>query len=186
MPFGPAMETRLRLGPSFSIEAEGRGKLCECPVWMLLWIFCLTLPFWRWVLVCEPLLPYAAFQVGLGLYGSATLALILAAHIDPGTVPRNVAWRPPAESALGLHAPPSESIAPPGMAGRVSVHQGVELRHKFCSSCGVVRPIRAVHCRMTDRCVEKWDHYCWYLGITVGRCAAAPTASIGFTRSMSI
>jgi len=164
-----AMETTLRIGPSFTIEAAGRGKLCECPVWMLLWIACLSLPFCRWFVKCEALLPPLAFEVGLALYASATFVLLVAAHIDPGTVPRNVAWRPPGETPLGVTAPPSEALAPPGMAGRISVHRGVELRHKFCTSCGVVRPIRAVHCRMTDRCVEKWDHYCWYLGITVGR-----------------
>jgi palmitoyltransferase ZDHHC9/14/18 len=146
------MDTTLRIGPSFSIEAAGRGKLCECPVWMVLWLLCLAVPFLRWFLKCQYLLPYPAFEVGLGLFGCVTLVLIIATNIDPGTVPRNVAWLPPDETALGFTARPSEALAPPGMAGRVSVHNGVELRHKFCSSCGVVRPIRAVHCRMTDRC----------------------------------
>lgn len=155
----PTMDTTLRIGPSFSIEAAGRGKLCECPVWTVLWILCLAAPFCRWHLKCQSLLPDPAFEVGLVLFGCVTLLLMITTNIDPGTVPRNVAWLPPDETRLGVTAPPSEAVAPPGMAGRVSVHNGVELRHKFCTSCGVVRPIRAVHCRMTGASLRVSDPF---------------------------
>ena len=155
------METTLKIGPSFTIEAEGRGRLCECPVWLVLWLVVLTAPFCRWYATVELLLPDGQFAAGVALYVAATVSLLLSVFVDPGTVPRNVAWRPPTESLLSQ---PSEACTPGGELSQITFHRGVELRHKFCSACGVYRPIRAVHCRMTDRCVEKWDHYCWYLG----------------------
>jgi hypothetical protein len=35
--------------------------------------------------------------------------------------------------------------------------------------CGIQRPPRASHCRMTNRCIERWDHYCPWVGTAVGR-----------------
>ena len=31
---------------------------------------------------------------------------------------------------------------------------------QLCVSCKIVRPLRAKHCSVTDRCVELFDHYC--------------------------
>lgn len=39
---------------------------------------------------------------------------------------------------------------------------------QFCISCGVLRPLRAKHCAVTDRCVVKFDHYCGWLNNAVG------------------
>lgn len=32
--------------------------------------------------------------------------------------------------------------------------------HQLCVSCRIVRPLRAKHCAVTDRCIEVFDHYC--------------------------
>lgn len=45
----------------------------------------------------------------------------------------------------------------------------LELPTKFCSRCGIVRPPRASHCRETDRCIERWDHFCPWVGTAVGK-----------------
>ncbi len=31
---------------------------------------------------------------------------------------------------------------------------------QLCVSCKVVRPLRAKHCSVTDRCVQGFDHFC--------------------------
>ena len=31
---------------------------------------------------------------------------------------------------------------------------------QLCVSCKIVRPLRAKHCSVTDRCVECFDHFC--------------------------
>lgn len=39
---------------------------------------------------------------------------------------------------------------------------------RLCATCRVRRPIRAKHCATTDRCVVRFDHYCAWIGNTVG------------------
>lgn len=38
----------------------------------------------------------------------------------------------------------------------------------ICVSCGIVRPWRSKHSRELNRCVERFDHYCPWLGNVVG------------------
>ena len=44
----------------------------------------------------------------------------------------------------------------------------IEVPTKYCTVCGLVRPPRASHCRETDRCIERWDHFCPWVGTAVG------------------
>lgn len=32
--------------------------------------------------------------------------------------------------------------------------------HQLCVSCRIVRPLRAKHCSVTNRCIEVFDHFC--------------------------
>lgn len=40
---------------------------------------------------------------------------------------------------------------------------------QLCVSCKIVRPLRAKHCAITDRCVEAFDHFCPWVGNVVGK-----------------
>jgi palmitoyltransferase len=40
---------------------------------------------------------------------------------------------------------------------------------QLCVSCKIVRPLRAKHCSITDRCVESFDHYCPWVGNAIGK-----------------
>lgn len=40
---------------------------------------------------------------------------------------------------------------------------------QLCVSCKIVRPLRAKHCSVTDRCVECFDHYCPWVGNAIGK-----------------
>ncbi|XP_061106696.1 uncharacterized protein LOC133134510 [Conger conger] len=62
--------------------------------------------------------------------------------------------------------------------------QGKNPLLRLCHTCHIVRPLRAKHCRATNRCVEQFDHYCPYIYNTVGR--RNRTYFLGFLSSMSL
>jgi hypothetical protein len=90
----------------------------------------------------------------LCVYLFATVFVALAAFSDPGTIAPN--RDPDIRRAVQLSAPVEVTI------------RGVRLQLKHCATCGIHRPPRAVHCRETNRCVRKWDHYCPWIGNSVG------------------
>ncbi|XP_039607149.1 probable protein S-acyltransferase 23 [Polypterus senegalus] len=42
------------------------------------------------------------------------------------------------------------------------------LLHRLCHTCRLVKPLRSKHCRITNRCVKDFDHYCPYVYNSVG------------------
>nr|XP_006630083.1 PREDICTED: probable protein S-acyltransferase 23 isoform X1 [Lepisosteus oculatus] len=55
---------------------------------------------------------------------------------------------------------------------------------RLCHTCHIVKPFRTKHCRVTNRCVEQFDHYCPYIYNDVGR--RNRTYFLGFLSTMSI
>jgi hypothetical protein len=50
--------------------------------------------------------------------------------------------------------------------------------NQLCVTCKIVRPLRAKHCGVTDRCVEVFDHYCPWVGNTIGKVRARPWGEV--------
>ncbi|ESN99640.1 hypothetical protein HELRODRAFT_142511, partial [Helobdella robusta] len=41
-------------------------------------------------------------------------------------------------------------------------------RGDVCSTCKFMKPARSKHCKITDRCIYKFDHYCVWIGNAIG------------------
>eukprot|EP01061_Rhynchopus_euleeides_P042616 TRINITY_DN7431_c0_g1_i1.p1 TRINITY_DN7431_c0_g1~~TRINITY_DN7431_c0_g1_i1.p1 ORF type:complete len:206 (+),score=76.46 TRINITY_DN7431_c0_g1_i1:1-618(+) len=50
----------------------------------------------------------------------------------------------------------------------VVVLEGVEVVKRWCSTCGMHRPLRGAHCQDCDVCVDEFDHHCPVIGSCVG------------------
>jgi hypothetical protein len=120
------------------------------------WLLMITIPSFWWMLAVGP---YAAcysspavLVFGILLWVLVSLAMAMGAASDPGVIPRSVDGRVPDDTVR-----------------RTQLINGVEFELKVCTTCGIVRPPRSSHDRKTDRCVLKFDHFCIFLGNTVGR-----------------
>eukprot|EP00927_Polykrikos_kofoidii_P065601 TRINITY_DN6133_c0_g1_i1.p1 TRINITY_DN6133_c0_g1~~TRINITY_DN6133_c0_g1_i1.p1 ORF type:complete len:716 (+),score=94.73 TRINITY_DN6133_c0_g1_i1:166-2148(+) len=100
--------------------------------------------------------------VGLGLFSKPSLIfhsfvfLILASFakastVDPGSPPNDPAWR-----TMGR---------PPAV---LKQRKRVNGEARWCRKSHSYKPDRAHFCRVTNRCVLRMDHYCPWLGNTIG------------------
>jgi hypothetical protein len=62
---------------------------------------------------------------------------------------------------------------------------GHEVITKFCPTCHLYRPPRCSHCAVCDRCIEKFDHHCPWVGTCIGRRNYQPFLTFIFSASLS-
>jgi palmitoyltransferase len=120
---------------------------------------------------------WATFALALtGLY-----YLYRTSTSDPGFLPRNTAGGVAAArrgasgggGGGGGKAPGADDLEAGAAGGDPNSLDSAALRagawSQLCVSCKIVRPLRAKHCAVTDRCVQCYDHYCPWVGNCVGK-----------------
>ncbi|KAL1514541.1 hypothetical protein AB1Y20_003638 [Prymnesium parvum] len=126
---------------------------------LLTWSFMLALPAAGFLSLVAPfvareLTTPMVSVVSIALFAVASLLMLITSSMDPGTVRL---------APLGLR----RAAAPP--ASHEVLVRGIPVALKYCPVCDFRRPPRTSHCRETDRCIDKWDHYCPWVGNAVGR-----------------
>lgn len=84
-----------------------------------------------------------AFIVGLCLYVLSMIFLARCALVDPGIIPPNTA-----DDSVGRFRPNAQEIVVNGMPTQL----------KYCNTCNIHRPPRAVHCSICNQCMDTFDH----------------------------
>lgn len=85
-------------------------------------------------------------------------------------------YTPPAALALTLLTFVVACVSDPGVVTVHTVKQvqarypfdGVLYSRRTCKTCKIVRPARAKHCRVCNRCIARFDHHCGWLNNCVG------------------
>lgn len=85
-----------------------------------------------------------AFIVGLALYLLSMVFLARCALVDPGIIPPNTA----ADDSNIRFRPRIQEIVVNGMPTQL----------KYCDTCNIYRPPRAVHCSICNQCMDTFDH----------------------------
>ena len=120
------------------------------------WLLLITVPALLWMVTVTPYAVCysspAVLVIGVALWLLVSFTMGRAALSDPGVIPRG-----------------TEGLAIDTTIRRTKLVNGIEFELKVCATCGIVRPPRASHDRKTDRCVVKFDHFCVFIGNSVGR-----------------
>lgn len=132
----------------------GRAVMGPVLEYLLVSIVLATVPtfcfvYGTWELFSEQLSVVVCI-IPILFYCVLMFALITAAVMDPGTIPKD--------------RNPQSGVHPPKF---IKVEDGVQ--HKWCRTCFVYRPPRAKHCPICDSCVEKFDHHCPWVGTCIAR-----------------
>ncbi|XP_078718997.1 palmitoyltransferase Hip14-like [Lampetra fluviatilis] len=96
-------------------------------------------------------------------------AFLRASLSDPGFLPQN---NPDYDHAIKQ------------MARYADCEHAASALSRLCHTCRLVRPLRSKHCRVANRCVDHFDHYCPYVYNTVG--FRNRFHFLGFLASMSL
>jgi palmitoyltransferase ZDHHC9/14/18 len=113
-------------------------------LFMTLAMFCGTYAIFLALLLPLLNIPMLSY-IGVALFVSTVIFLLLTAFTDPGIIPR----RPPSQLLESMSAEMREKV-------------------QYCHTCRIVRPPRAKHCRYCDNCVEVFDHHCPWTGTCIG------------------
>ncbi|KAL3824546.1 hypothetical protein ACJIZ3_020575 [Penstemon smallii] len=141
------------------------GKVSKLGLAPLLWciIFLLLVTYINSVVTASNL---PRLTAGFGLFAwmgvfSATAGLVLfyrCSSKDPGYIRMNI------------HD--SENMKDDEPLLKIEINHPALLAgnwSQLCSTCKIVRPLRAKHCSTCDRCVEQFDHHCPWVSNCIGK-----------------
>ncbi|KAJ9465277.1 putative protein S-acyltransferase 7 [Diplonema papillatum] len=117
---------------------------------------------------CAVFAVFVALRSPLLLGGTGGLLFLVAASLfyvvfaDPGVVRPSLTPLCNVETApVRTHCTPRRDVA--------MVLNDVLVKRKWCSTCNLLRPLRAAHCSECNVCIEEMDHHCGVLGACVGK-----------------
>ncbi|XP_023331098.1 probable protein S-acyltransferase 23 isoform X2 [Eurytemora carolleeae] len=135
----------------FGQSGRTKGPLLFFLGSVLLWAY--PMYFLRCVPVTWDLLPvthYSFLTVNLIMW----ISLIFSNRRNPGFLPQNTDEYHNAIKQIAYY-------------DEWKHHRGPDIM-RLCHTCRSVRPLRAKHCRVCDRCVAQFDHHCPYISNCVG------------------
>lgn len=134
------------------------GKIFVGPDWKSLFV--------SFLLIFLPSLLYLvliAVEMGPDIFWFGFLLVVfnltmlgLTGLSNPGIIPRR-----PAPGGSNAHIPSNRT--------KDYKINGYTISTKYCTTCQIYRVPRCSHCAMSDNCVEKFDHYCPWVGTCIGR-----------------
>jgi hypothetical protein len=113
--------------------------------WIPIGVFFLFEGPWMWSWI-SPAIPI----VEAILFVFTSVCHFITAFMDPGIIPRFI----PDDSADAWR----RGRAMSGKARKIIVN-GETVTTKYCRTCQIHRPPRAVHCGVCDNCVDRYDHH---------------------------
>lgn len=97
----------------------------------------------------------------------ALASLFACVYTDPGVLPQSVNNYEWSEELLEL--PGVNHQVRPDHSYLCVSGWGLGVMHKYCVECHLYRPLRTIHCRVCNHCVERYDHHCPWLGVCIGK-----------------
>merc|ERR1711874_159652 len=140
----------------FGQSAKSRGPLLFFLGSVLLWAYPMYLL--RCVPVTWDLLPalhYIFILINLVMW----VSLLIANKKDPGFLPQNTEDYHRSIKQIAYYDEWKNHRADSSLGPDIL---------RLCHTCRSVRPLRAKHCRICDRCVAQFDHHCPYIYNCVG------------------
>ncbi len=113
---------------------------------------------WSWFSPAVPIIEGWLYVICLSLH-------LQCAFSDPGIIPRKRHYRPKNDNPF-RNPPMSKNVTLNGYLLCVCVFLffdcaliSEKVQLKYCNTCDIFRPPRAIHCGVCDNCVDRFDHH---------------------------
>ena len=104
---------------------------------------------------------YYLSTIALIVLWICSLKVMLQAWLsDPGILPRKQSTYHQKKSTGYRQSAPNPQYV---------ISSGRRVKLSYCQSCEMYQPPRTAHCIMSDSCVMRFDHFCPWIGNTVGQ-----------------
>ena len=105
---------------------------------------------------------WALSAVGIVLQMVATVLIFVTAGKDPATIPMREFLYQVYKKKLDNPSEEARNKYLDRVGGRLT-------KIKYCTTCDIYRPPRAIHCGICNCCIERLDHHCPWLGTCIGK-----------------